>query len=276
MHGCASTAPFGTPERVAGLPEGAVRLRLDPNESVGYYARFLDATSAFNIESAIRSGLHGPFSTIFTAGTNDRSWDLSPSLAADGSVLYFESRDSESPIWKIHQRLWDLKSQSFGAIVVISPLGPKDDNFSDGGPYTTPSGSALYFHSDRPGSGIFRAVEVGTSWVQGGEVPITFPGKIDLMAAYPVVSPDELTLYFAAYEVGRQTDIWRATRATTKASFGEALPLAEINTADANEVPSFISEDGCRLYFDRNSNVPFSWNPPAGNTFVAERALDSE
>jgi hypothetical protein len=255
---------------------------LDPTEYVGYYARFHDGEALFDIEAATRYRTRrGPFSTGVRISLNDSSSDLSPSLAADGSVLYFERREEneeseEKDVWKIHQRLWDKKSQSFGTVVVVSPLGPKEDNHSDGGPYTTGSGDVLYFHSDYSTGGLFRAEGVGTSFAQGAKVPITFPGALALTTSYPVVSPDELTLYFAARDGERPTDVWKATRATMDESFGEATPVVEVNTADANEVPSFISEDGCRLYFDRNTNVPLTWDPPSGNSFIAEREPDSE
>lgn len=275
LRRCSSAAPFGTPERVPGMPDGAVRLRLDPSETIGYYARFPGTGTYFDLEVATRTSLVDAFSTGTPLNTNDSGWDFSPTLTGDGAVLYFERRD-ENLVWRIHQSVWDPEQQAFGPVDPVPGLGPTNGNHSDGGPYAVPSGDALYFHSNRSGLALYRAHRVGTSFAQVAKMPFTFPVGLALTTGSPVVSPDELTLYFAAHETGGPTDIWMTTRAKKGDAFGEAALLTKVSTADANEVPSFVSEDGCRLYFDRNSNVPFSWNPPAGNAFVAERQPDLE
>jgi hypothetical protein len=270
---CSSAAPFGTPQRVPGLPDGAVRLRLNPSETVGYYARFPPGSYA-DLEVTKRSSRGDAFSTGISLNMNDSGWDFTPTLPSDGSIMYFERRISNLR-WKIHQSVWDPGQQIFGPIDLVAGLGAGGSDGSDGAPYTLPSGEVLYFHSDRFGMGLMRAERVGTSFSRVTTVPITFPPGLSFTTACPVVSPDELTIYFVAQDTPGRTDIWTATRSTAADSFGEAAPVVEVNTASGNEVPSFISEDGCRLYFDRNSNVPFGWTPP-GDSFVAERVPDSE
>jgi hypothetical protein len=76
-------------------------------------------------------------------------------------------------------------------------------------------------------------------------------------AQFPVISPDELTLYFgssSADPVARgSSDIWMATRASVDAPFGTPMNIAELNTTDF-EYPQWISLDGCRLYFTRSGS----------------------
>jgi hypothetical protein len=47
-------------------------------------------------------------------------------------------------------------------------------------------------------------------------------------------------------------DIWTASRSSISVPFGNVANLAGVNTS-ANEFPSWISDDGCRLYVWNNS-----------------------
>ena len=67
--------------------------------------------------------------------------------------------------------------------------------------------------------------------------------------SFPVVTPDELTLYFSsnrANGAGLQ-DIYVARRASVSDNFGAPVNLAELNTG-TNDFPTWISDDGCVLY----------------------------
>lgn len=75
----------------------------------------------------------------------------------------------------------------------------------------------------------------------------------------PVVTPDELTLYFGSNRPGGagNYDIYQATRPTVADGFGAPIALASLNTASL-DAPSWISEDGCELYFTRlDANVGY-------------------
>jgi Tol biopolymer transport system component len=68
----------------------------------------------------------------------------------------------------------------------------------------------------------------------------------------PVLTPDELTLYFTSNRMGGAADydIYVATRSTVADGFREAMPLTSLNTT-GYDTPSWISADGCVLYFTR-------------------------
>jgi dipeptidyl aminopeptidase/acylaminoacyl peptidase len=75
----------------------------------------------------------------------------------------------------------------------------------------------------------------------------------------PTLSPDELTLYFASSRTLEtrcasmlDDEIWQANRATTADPFAHPRPIAELST-HRPEWPSWLSPDGCRLYFTRQS-----------------------
>jgi len=270
------SSPFTSTERVWGL-QGASRLRLDPSETVAYYASYLPtAGTIFDIVVATRESRDVAFSDGIPLNTNDLGWDFSPTLPADRSVIYFESRDEATLIWRIYEAVWNPELRAFGHVDPILGFGSSESTHIDSAPYVTPSGDALYFHTTRSGTqALFWAERIGSSFEGAEPVPIESSSGPSGPPACPVVSPDELTLYFAAYSDSVSGgDIWMATRATKAEPFGALSLLQDINTA-ANEVPSYVSEDGCRLYFDRNSHKPFSWTPP-GEAYVAERTPDSE
>ena len=276
---CSPTAPFGTLARVPGLPEGAIRLRLNSDETVAYYSRFL-GLGEYDIARAVRATRHDSFSNISYVATNDAGWDLSPSVTGDESMLYFESQRSTGGAWRIHQSVRHSEFDAFVSADLVPGLrdATAPGTGSDGAPYITPSGDTLYFHSGRfkTGQGLARAVRVGTSFARVEQLVVTFASGSPRTLGCPVVTPDELTLYFSAIEDGKRADIWRATRAKMSDSFGVATLVSELDTEEFNEAPSFISEDGCRLYFDRNTNGPGGWSPDYGIGYVAEREPDSD
>jgi hypothetical protein len=251
-------------------------VRLNQDETVAYYARYHEVY-LYQIESAMRANRHDAFSTFAFVGTNDDGWDLSPSVTGDGLVLYFESQRSGLG-WRIHQSVWEASRRNFVGVDQVPGLRDETLPGSDGGPYTLPSGEALYFHSSRFESGqyIARASRAGTAFTGVEQVAIEFATDPPQALTFPVVSPDELTLYFTAHDLDERTDIWRATRTTTTEPFGKAAPVIELSTEEFNEVPSFVSEDGCRLYFDRDTSHPPGWNPGDHHGLVAHREPDSE
>ena len=82
-----------------------------------------------------------------------------------------------------------------------------------------------------------------------------------------MVTPDELTIVFTSDRMGPGThgglDMWIATRSSTAEDFGPPLNLHELNSP-RTEGPTWISPDGCRLYFDQAT-------PTGQGVFVASR-----
>lgn len=89
----------------------------------------------------------------------------------------------------------------------------------------------------------------------GYSVPVKAPGvDVDAPAddAGPVVTPDELDVFFASTCPGGAGcyDIYEATRDSVADGFVAAGPVAELNTA-SRDVANWISPDACTLYFTR-------------------------
>lgn len=117
-----------------------------------------------------------------------------------------------------------------------------------------PDRSALWY-SAAPGNyeTIFRAPRLDGDFgnavaVLGADLNIA-PGD-----GAPVVTPDELTLFFSSARLGGvgSFDVWMAKRATATDSFGEPVNVQAVNSTDI-DTPSWVSADGCVLYLTKSS-----------------------
>ncbi|MBN9160076.1 MAG: hypothetical protein BGO98_28275 [Myxococcales bacterium 68-20] len=59
---------------------------------------------------------------------------------------------------------------------------------------------------------------------------------------------DERTIYWSRIASGAY-DIFVATRMSTSEPFSNVRPVGELNTNGGLEFPSWLSPDGCRLYY---------------------------
>ena len=120
-----------------------------------------------------------------------------------------------------------------------------------------PDGSALYFASNRPEYGLYRAAMNGTNAepavlvIQGGQ-------------RFPVVSQDELTLYYGG-DVNGEFELLMATRPSRDVAFGQPMFVPSLNAPGALDQPEGLSPDGCRLYLTRR------FPPEISISLVAER-----
>lgn len=155
-----------------------------------------------------------------------------PALSADGSVLLFASvRGGAS------YDLWGsvLLGGEFSTPSRITQLNSAQAELA---PYILASGKAVYFTRVVPGSGValMRAAEANGEIMQP-TVAATIP-----VVTSPVVSEDELELFYAV-----NGDIYRATRSAVTEPFAAGLRSAALSTT-ANEEPTWLSPDGCKLY----------------------------
>lgn len=195
---------------------------------------------------------------------NTSGLDGEPTVSADGLSLF--ARIVPVAASCVHIALATRTSTllAFSALQVVATVnGPTND--SD--PYFLPTGNVLCFVSDRSGNyRLYRSAKSGAMFME----PTIVPG-VDLdtadVEATPVVSPDELTLFFGSSRTtgAGDFDIYVATRATTADGFGQPVALTSLNTAGF-DVPSWISADGCDLYFTRSP--PITQN---NNLFVVTR-----
>jgi len=97
----------------------------------------------------------------------------------------------------------------------IPSLNPS--GVSDAGQWILPDSSAIYFHSNRSGTDkIYRATR-NTDGTFDQAAPVTLT---TLAEASPVVSADELTIYFSANAGNTGYDIFMAKRSVKNDAFG--------------------------------------------------------
>lgn len=241
---CDVSMEFGLPSRILGLLPGSSRVRLSPDERTAYFSYPVDEQNT-RIAFATRPDKTSPFSESITEDALQvpGAKDLSPSVPAAALSLYFESPRSGK--WQLYQSTRSSIVDSFSTPTLL--LGQGFQDAVNGGPYVLPDDSALYFHNET--GDICRAERVGVGFAYRTVIAEIATASIE---SFPVVSPDELTLYFQSNRPGGKGnyDMWVASRSSKSSPFGEAVPLKSLNTAGF-DIPSWISADACRLYFER-------------------------
>jgi len=254
---CSPVSPFGAPLAISELNDPGVddgSFRLLPDELTGYFWSYRGGVG--NIYVATRPDRASPFSVRVVDGVSYTN-ELDPAISPDGTMLMFRRSDAGDDLWLASR----IDDSSFAAAI---PLTPLNSPASDAQPFFQLAGDAVYFASDRTGAGdIYRATRSG--------VLFSAPALVDELATPagegdPVISADGLALFFrsdrAAPRAG--SNIYVASRASTADRFG-APSLVDAVSSDANEGPTWLSADGCRLYL---------WSDRAGTAdiYVATRA----
>lgn len=174
-----------------------------------------------------------------------------PTISGDGLALY--GHFGGQNIYNIFASQRALPTETFSAPAKVAELA----NVVALTPFISFDGRTLYFSS----GGLQVATWSGTSFGT--------PKVIDAVASpagsrQPVVSRDELTLYF---ESGRTdgtakggADIWASTRSDASEDFGQPSAVDELNTSD-NEYPVWISPDRCEFFLIRGDHVLVARRP---------------
>jgi Tol biopolymer transport system component len=232
--------------------------RLSPDELTVYFHSDRGGGS-LDLYTGSRSSRAAAFSgvTALSAVNDPSTADAWPTVTADGLSLFFEAQRTGVP------EVW-IATRSTVVAAFSSPAPVANVGSMTAQPFVMPDGSALYFIVV-PGD-LYRA-ERGPSGQYGTPVMVTTVNTPSL-EYLPVLTPDELTLYFGSNRADPPAkgdfDIWMSTRASRTDNWQPPVNVQELNTA-AEELPTWISSDNCRLYFNRGSGGP-------SKVFVAERA----
>ncbi len=256
---CRHDAPFAPPMQ---LPASANQLSAAHpslgNESDPYAETTLvfdvpidgGARGVFRIDRASRLSPFGASVPVFgLEGPGDDEARLTTS--PDYPFVFVSDRDDAG------RRLF-VSHVDGGA---TSLAGAGADGGEEGQPFLL--GDAMWFGSNR--SGDWEIYQTTWDGAAVGSVAHVSELGSSYFDGYPVVSSDGLTVFFASNRPGSRAgiNVWTATRANRSLAFGAPTPVAEIST-DADDVPGWLSEDGCRLYYTR-IDLGFS------ALFVAER-----
>jgi len=243
---CSPTAPFGTPSLIPGTQlhtnEFEFQPRLSPDERTMYFVRGDDVTQ-IDVFVATRADADAEFEPPVRAAdlSSDDEFEAYPAITADGRTMYLSIDDDVFVA---------TRPAATGDFARPTRVASVSSGQTDSGTYVVPDGSALYFSR---GSSIFRAAHTAT----GLATPERVPGLDGLDALAPVVSADQLTIYFLRNNPDptlpdRDEDIWMATRSSPTAAFANAVRVDELSTVGTFEEPGWISDDSCAFYFSSN------------------------
>jgi predicted secreted protein len=147
-------------------------------------------------------------------------------------------------------------------------LGPNvNDSYYDSGPSISSDGLSLYFHSyGRAGShGLFDLYVTKRPTRDDPWGPAENLGPLinsSTQEQFPVISPDDLSLYFSS---GNTTfDIYVSRRSSAAAPWEAPVPFEPVNSSLSEYSLTFASGDSA-LYFNRGIN----WNPPNTGPIIA-------
>ena len=250
---CDPTAAFGAPKELKTVngPTEDLGGRLANDQLTILFSR-TNADNTWDIYSATRSTTTEPFGAPQVVGPLNTIYsELWPALTPDGLAVYFMSDRITPGTYGV----WVAKRASITA-AWGPPMAVPDLMTGDVTPFVA-NATGFYFASGaRTGAGandIFRATldATGAMTMIGAVI-----GGVDTTASevIPVLTADELHIYFARNN-GTDFDIYQASRSSTSDGFGAAAPVPGLAMAGFDELPSWISPDGCDLYYSSAGGV---------------------
>ena len=241
---CNLAAPFGPATKVSSIDTTRIegQAELSPDQLTVYFEsdRLNTGLNVFTAARPDSTSPFGPASPLASLNfTGADTWNVT--LTGDGLTAYLVTDQGGADHMYTATRASSLAS--FGTPSMMPfPIAAGEQ------PYVRPDGKVLYY-SDGTSSTkiqIARAKLGGSPTVAA--VTLAVPGSHDV--GIPVVDPTDTLLYFAVFDRTNPDsyDIWMATRATVANPWSTPVPVTELNTPSF-EAPSWISADGCTLYF---------------------------
>jgi len=255
---CDVRAPFGIPVPVPGVntngDEGGAWLSAD--ELRIYYSLSPVPIDPLyhDLYLARRATPAEPFAMPTKLESISAARGEQPSLTADELELFFVS-EGGTDIWVSTRP--DVQS-SFGSPMEETSVNATMTTVDDDSPWISADGATLYFASTRDGNGheLYRATRTSRD-APFSAASILFSVNSFANEMRPVVRGDALEILFASdrrqimSSGGYTYDIYRSTRASLAEPFATPSLVAEL-AEPTDEVPTWISPDGCVLVFASN------------------------
>jgi hypothetical protein len=249
---CRLDAPFDMPTLVPGLDGvDAFGPRLSADELECYFQT--PSTGRVHIAVARRDRATGPFGAptdLVGPLVSSTANDGNPMLSVDGLSLYFTSNRLAPTGFDLFVATRPTPTAVFGAAARIDAVSTAVD---DSEPYLSADGLELFFARNvTPGkSEILRSVRsAGAFGAPEAVSELNTPDDETL----PVISLDKLTIYLGSNRGGAAVaDIYKATRPKASGPFSTPTIVSEL-VSTTEQRPSWISPDGCRLYYSRGHN----------------------
>ena len=233
---CSTAKPFGTPQAISELntAEHEAGARLTSDElSITYLCVAANVNQVCLAQRSNRKAAFGK-PTVLIARMGGVPW-----ISDDLLTLFYEDTLKNSGVSRTQRATLQEPFAETGFSPYFKDYG---DPFVVGG-----QNGRLYLSAVH--SGGFAVMKL-KDWEPGD--PQLVPSAGHGADARPALTPDELTLYFGSSPragTGRKEDIWVQERPSVNDPFNAAVNVGELNTQPQN-FPSWVSPDGCRLYFD--------------------------
>ena len=256
--GCNPDAPFGTPVVVPGFanPSYDERYpRLSPDELTIYYA-FGPSSGPFVLFTASRTSTTTPFGagSPIAGLTGGSGSDNNITVSSDGLTALISSTRTQSSVNPNVSQIWStLRTSPSSAFLPPAwsntTFGSQNGDFD---PYFVTGNLFYYAHLPINGSVDLSAASVVVEPDAGiyGAGPAVDISNLNSSAddRAPVVTPDELTIYFASNRGSDGgTNVWTSSRPSNAIAWQTPWMVAEL-AGFGNPRPGWISADGCRLY----------------------------
>ncbi len=198
----------------------------------------------------------------FTFGTptnlgppvNSSSWDVLPSISADGLALYFTS---DRPGGHGGLDIWvttrPTKDDPWREPVNLGP--PVNSSAGDAKPSISADGLELFFESQRSvgagGHDLWVTTRATTDDDWGNPVNLGPTVNSSAYDCYPSISSDGLSLYFTSKRPGGSggNDLWATTRRTRDDPWEPPVNLGPTVNSSYSDATPCISADGSTLFF---------------------------
>lgn len=246
---CDPSKPFAAPTQLRTLNSGANDFYARVSADGRYVFLSAEAGGHHELAQASRASVDADFgaptkiSELNTVSNNSSS----PTLSRDQLRMYFANDIGRTQgEFQIVGATRPNVAAAWGTPVSLG-VGMRSDS-----PYLAPDDSALYFTRAAPPASFDLHVASAAPGGGFGSPAALTELNSDVDEVSPVVTEDQLTIYFARGTGNVSTDIYVARRTSLTAAFSPPTVVSELSTASGYDMPTSISPDGCTLYFVSN------------------------
>lgn len=246
---CDPTAPFAAPVPVDGLNTTLddATARLTADELMIVFSR-RQTNMTYDLFQATRTSRDAAFgAATLIATVNSVNSDVWPTISGDGLVLMFDSDRAQPGMFRPYVAKRASITDPFGPPATIPELMIREVQLHLANP------RSLYFTSPnavRMGQGLedIWHVALDENQVVTG-TPMAVLGGVNSPAeeVAAALTEDELHIFFRR-TVAAEPDIFMSSRSTVNDGFGASSAVPVVALAGVNEVPTWVSADGCNLY----------------------------
>jgi hypothetical protein len=267
---CDPLKPFENPQLVPGInsENAEVSATLSGDELTVYLSRRPPGQPGLkesDLYVASRTAITEPFGAVTAlASVNTPDIDDNVSTPSDGLTIYFHSSRPDAGSDSGLEDIWRaVRPSLFTSPLPAEPVTSVNSPSNDVDPYITADGNTLYFTSSRdraPDAGysfrIFRAEKLGGGFTTPIPLELEYDAGVSQLSQ-PVVSAEGKTLFVsyiadASAAAAAAATIWSAHRDNPLGAFKDFGPLPGGAFGAGRNLPTWVSPDGCHLYFRSN------------------------